>query len=66
MSDTITIDDVVYDVQRMTPHQRALLLHVRDLERQITQAEFSLTQLRVSHEAFVQSLARDVQHAPGV
>lgn len=60
-SNIVTLNGVDYDVGQMTDHQKALLQHVRDLDRQVMQAEFSLTQLRVGREAFLTMLIGSVR-----
>jgi len=56
-ADIITLNGVNYDVAKMTDQQREVLRHVRDLDTQISHGEFRLTQLRVSKEAFLSTLA---------
>jgi hypothetical protein len=63
----ITIDDKQYIVEDMTKEQQLLVNHVLDLDRKISSAQFSLDQLEVGKQAFVnmlkQSLTAPVEKA---
>lgn len=59
--DTITVDGTDYAVGQLTDRQQVLLAHVRDLDSKISQTQFSLDQLRVGREAFLNELARELQ-----
>lgn len=52
----ITIDDIEYDIEEMTDHQRTLLNHVADLERKLDSARFNVDQLEVGRQAFLNML----------
>jgi hypothetical protein len=52
----ITIDDVEYIFEDMTPEQQLLVNHVADLDRKIGSTQFNLDQLSVGKQAFVQLL----------
>jgi hypothetical protein len=52
----ITIDDVEYVFEDMTPEQQLLVNHVADLDRKIGSTQFNLDQLSVGKQAFVQLL----------
>jgi hypothetical protein len=58
---TITVNDVEYDVNEFTDEQKALLNHVQDLDRKLGNAQFNLDQLMVGREAFVQRLAMSLE-----
>ena len=58
---TITVNDVEYDVNDFTDEQKALLNHVQDLDRKLSNAQFNLDQLMVGREAFVQRLAASLE-----
>ena len=58
---TITVNDVEYDVNDFTDEQKALLNHVQDLDRKLGNAQFNLDQLMVGREAFVQRLAASLE-----
>ena len=52
----VTIDDVEYKFEDMTPEQQTLLNHVADLERKLASAKFNVDQLQVGREAFFKML----------
>lgn len=58
---TITVNDVEYDVDNFTDEQKALLNHVQDLDRKLGNAQFNLDQLMVGREAFVARLAASLE-----
>jgi len=58
---TITVNDVEYDVNDFTDEQRTLLNHVTDLDRKLSNAQFNLDQLMVGREAFVARLAASLE-----
>ena len=52
----VTIDDVEYQFEDMTPEQQTLLNHVADLDRKLASAKFNVDQLNVGREAFFKLL----------
>ena len=52
----ITIDDVEYVFEDMTPKQQAMVNHITDLDRKIGSSQFNLDQLNVGKQAFVKML----------
>jgi hypothetical protein len=52
----ITIDDVEYVFEDMTPEQQLLVNHVADLDRKIGSTQFNLDQLTIGKQAFVKLL----------
>jgi hypothetical protein len=52
----ITIDNVEYTFENMTPEQQTLVNHCLDLDRKIGSTQFNLDQLTVGKQAFVQLL----------
>jgi len=52
----ITIDDVEYTLEDMTDGQQAMVRHIADLDRKIGSAQFSVTQMSVGKDAFVNML----------
>ena len=52
----VTIDDVEYQFEDMTPEQQTLLNHVADLDRKLNSAKFNVDQLQVGREAFFKML----------
>lgn len=53
---SITVDDVEYFFEDMTDEQKVLVNHVADLDRKISSASFSLDQLNVGKNAFINLL----------
>ena len=51
---TITVNDVEYNLDDFTAEQSAMLNHIQDLDRKLSNAQFNLDQLMVGREAFVQ------------
>jgi hypothetical protein len=60
----ITIDDVEYVFEDMTPEQQLLVNHVADLDRKIGSTQFNLDQLTVGKQAFVQLLKEKLATQP--
>ena len=58
---TITLNEVEYNVADFTDEQTALVNHVADLERKISQSQFNLDQLMFGKEAFVSALATSLE-----
>jgi hypothetical protein len=58
---TITVNDVEYNVDDFTDEQRTLLNHVTDLDRKLGNAQFNLDQLMVGREAFIVRLATSLE-----
>jgi hypothetical protein len=60
----VTIDNVEYTLEDLTPEQQQLFSHCVDLDRKIGSAQFSLDQLQVGKQAFFnmlkESLAKEV------
>jgi hypothetical protein len=52
----VTINDVEYDFNDLTPEQQALFNHCIDLDRKISSAAFNLDQLNVGKNAFIKLL----------
>jgi hypothetical protein len=53
---TITLDEVDYIFEDMTPQQQAMVNHISDLDRKIGTSQFNLDQLNVGKDAFVKML----------
>ena len=58
---TITLNEKEYNVANFTDEQTALVNHVADLERKISQSQFNLDQLMFGKEAFVNALATSLE-----
>ena len=52
----ITIDDVSYDFEDLTPEQQELFSHCVNLDQKIGSTQFQLVQLNVGKEAFIKKL----------
>ena len=52
----VTINDVKYQYEDLTPEQQALFNHCIDLDRKISSAAFNLDQLNVGKQAFIKLL----------
>jgi hypothetical protein len=62
----ITIDDVEYTFEDMTPEQQTLVNHCLDLDRKIGSTQFNLDQLTVGKQAFVQLLKEKLATQPEI
>ena len=60
----VTIDDVEYAFEDMTPEQQAMVNHVADLDRKISSTTFNLDQLKVGQQAFIQLLKESLAKEP--
>lgn len=60
----ITIDDVEYIFEDMTPEQQTLVNHCLDLDRKIGSTQFNLDQLTVGKQAFLQLLKEKLETKP--
>lgn len=52
----ITIDDVSYNFEDLTPEQQELFSHCVNLDQKIGSTQFQLVQLNVGKEAFIKKL----------
>lgn len=59
----ITIDDVEYKFEDLTPEQQQLFNHCIDLDRKIGSAQFNLDQLTVGKNAFITMLKDSLNKA---
>jgi hypothetical protein len=60
----LKIDDVEYDVEKLTDQQKMLLDHVVDLERKTASAKFNLDQLQVGRDTFFNMLKQSLAETP--
>jgi len=58
---TITINDVEYNLEDFTQEQAAILNHINDLDRKIGSTRFNLDQLTIGREAFVKMLSDSLE-----
>jgi len=52
----VTIDDVEYAFEDMSPEQQSMVNHLIDLDRKIGSSQFNLDQLNVGKQAFLTML----------
>jgi hypothetical protein len=52
----VTIDNVEYALEDMTPEQQSMVNHLIDLDRKIGSSQFNLDQLNVGKQAFLTML----------
>jgi hypothetical protein len=57
----ITINDVEYTLEDMTPEQQAMVNHVADLDRKVQSTQFNLDQLSVGRQAFMNMLTQQLE-----
>ena len=57
----ITLDEVEYTFEDMTPQQQGMVNHIDDLNRKIAGAQFSLDQLNVGKAAFINMLKQSLE-----
>lgn len=57
---TITVNDVVHNVEDLDDNQITMVNHIQDLDRKIANARFNVDQLTVGREAFVDMLAANL------
>jgi hypothetical protein len=60
----VTIDDVEYAFEDMTPEQQAMVNHLIDLDRKIGSSQFNLDQLNVGKQAFLTMLRESLAKKP--
>ena len=57
----ITLDEVDYAFEDMTPDQQHMVNHIHDLDRKIAGASFSIDQLNVGKAAFINMLKQSLE-----
>jgi hypothetical protein len=57
----ITVNDVEYIFEDMTPEQQVLVNHCLDLDRKIGSSQFNLDQLNIGKQAFVKLLEESLK-----
>ena len=58
---TITVNDVEYNLDDLTPRQSTLLNHVNDLDRKLGNAQFNLDQLHMGRQKAFELLAASLE-----
>ena len=61
---TITINDKEYTEDQLTSEQKVMINHIGDLDRKINSAQFSVTQMSVGKDAFVNILKASLAEQP--
>ena len=61
---TITVDNVEYNIEDFTNEQRSLINHIMDLDRKINSTKFNLDQLNVGRNAFMNMLSDSLKAEP--
>jgi len=56
----IVINDKEYLVEDLTQEQQAMVNHISDLDRKLSNVKFNLDQLNVGREAFVNMLTKSL------
>jgi len=59
---TVTIGEVEYAFEDLTPEQQILFKHCVDLDRKISSAQFNLDQLMVGKNAFFAKLSSSLEN----
>jgi len=63
-ANAIMINDKEYSEDQLNDQQKVMIDHVKDLDRKIRSAQFSLDQMTVGREAFVKMLAGSLEETP--
>ena len=58
---TITVNDIEYNLDDFTAQQSALLNHINDLDRKLSNAQFNIDQLNIGRQKFVELLAESLE-----
>lgn len=61
---TITVDNVEYNIEDFTNEQRSLINHIMDLDRKINSTKFNLDQLTIGRGAFMDMLSVSLKEEP--
>jgi hypothetical protein len=58
---TVTINDVEYTEDQLTDQQKVMINHINSLQQKVSSAQFSLDQLMVGKDAFVNMLTKSLE-----
>ena len=58
---TITVNDVEHNIDDLNEQQIAMVNHITDLDRKLSNARFNVDQLAFGREAFVSELAKSLE-----
>jgi len=61
---TITVNDVEYNIEDLTEQQVAMVNHLTDLNKKLSNLRFNMDQLNVGREAFVNMLSKSLAEPP--
>ena len=59
---TITVNDQTHNLEDLNEQQVAMVNHIADLERKLSNARFNVDQLSVGREAFVNMLSQSLDN----
>jgi len=57
---TITVNDQTHNLEDLNEQQVAMVNHIADLERKLSNARFNVDQLSVGREAFIELLTQSL------
>jgi hypothetical protein len=60
---TITVNDKTHNLEDLNEQQLAMVNHLQDLERKISNARFNVDQLNVGKEAFIRMLEESLDQS---
>ena len=60
---TITVNDVEHNIDDLNEQQIAMVNHITDLDRKLSNARFNVDQLAFGREAFVSALAKSLEQS---
>jgi len=60
---TITVNDQTHNLEDLNEQQLAMVNHLQDLERKISNARFNVDQLSVGKEAFIRMLEESLDQS---
>jgi len=60
-TNVVTINGTDYTEDQLTDQQKVMIKHINDLDRKMRSAQFSLEQLTVGRDAFVNMLAASLE-----
>jgi hypothetical protein len=60
---TITVNDQTHNIEDLNEQQVAMVNHLQDLDRKLSNARFNVDQLSVGKEAFIKMLEESLSEA---
>jgi len=58
---TITVNDIEHNVEDLSEQQIAMVNHIADLDRKLSNARFNVDQMAVNRQAFVDMLTSSLE-----